>query len=63
MSMKTLERFSLDSIAKDMSLWCNASIADLNRFKYVLGPFDGLSEFNCVHVLSTILNGFVTQHL
>ena len=51
MSMQTLERFSLESIAKDMSLWCNSSIADLNRFKYVLGPFDGLSEFNCVHVL------------
>ena len=44
MSVKTLEKLSLESIAKGMSLWCNSSIVDLNRFKYVLGPFDGLSE-------------------
>lgn len=46
MSVQTLEKFSLESIAKDMNLWCKSSIEDLNRFKYILGPFDGLSELN-----------------
>lgn len=44
MNVQTLERFSLESVAKDMNFWCKASIEDLNRFKYILGPFDGLSE-------------------
>jgi len=44
MNVQTLERISLQSIAKDMNFWCKASIEDLNRYKYILGPFDGLSS-------------------
>lgn len=44
MNVQTLERISLQSIAKDMNFWRKASIEDLNRYKYILGPFDGLSE-------------------
>ena len=41
--LKTLEKATLHRIAKDIDLWCKKSSDDLNRYMYVLGPFDGLS--------------------
>ena len=49
MVVASLEHLTLQKIAKDFKIWCADVTEDFNRCLYVLGPFDGFSEYTILH--------------
>lgn len=55
MSVQTLQKCSLQSVAKDIIMSCGKTpVADLHRYKYILGPFDGLNSDIIQELLNVI---------